>query len=220
MMGYAGAAPDAEMAKETEALLSEMAVWLRPRFAFMVRYGNLNTEESVLTIPPVKNATPAHETTSFQLRSIITRQLKGAEAFAFFVATAGVEFEDFQQQLMTEGDMVKVYIANAVGSVIAERCADLMEETLQQSIDKLGWKHTNRFSPGYCDWHVSEQQKLFPLFGTTDPCGIHLTPSSMMIPIKSVSGVIGVGKTVSKHDYACGLCDFDKCFRKRVKNKK
>lgn len=89
--------------------------------------------------------------------------------------------------------MVKVYIADAIGSVIAEKTADCMEIALDEYIHDRGWRHTNRFSPGYCGWHVSEQKKLFPLFPSAEPCGIRLTDSSLMLPIKSVSGVIGLG---------------------------
>ena len=118
--------------------------------------------------------------------------------------------------LMTEADMVRVFIADALGSVIAEHCADRMEEILQTSIDKLGWHHTNRFSPGYCGWHVSQQQLLFPLFqGHT--CGVKLTDSSLMIPIKSVSGIIGLGEKVRKLEYTCGLCDFKQCYKRKKK---
>ena len=71
--------------------------------------------------------------------------------------------------------MVRVFIADALGSVIAEKTADVMERHLQESIEKLQWQHTNRFSPGYCGWHVSEQQLLFPLFdsNTNSSCCFH-----------------------------------------------
>ena len=113
--------------------------------------------------------------------------------------------------------MVRVFIADSLGSVIAEKCADQMETALQESIDKLGWHHTNRFSPGYCGWHVSQQQLLFPLFdGHT--CGVRLTDSSLMLPIKSVSGIIGLGKEVRRLDYTCGLCNFEKCYKRKARS--
>lgn len=115
---------------------------------------------------------------------------------------------------MAEGDMVRVFIADAIGSCLAETCADNMEATLQQNINKLGWQRTNRFSPGYCGWHVREQQRLFTFF-PKEPCGVHLTDSSLMIPIKSVSGVIGLGLDVRYNPYTCGLCDFAKCYKRK-----
>jgi anti-sigma F factor antagonist len=112
-------------------------------------------------------------------------------------------------------EMVKVYIADAIGSIIAEKTADCMEIALDEYIRDRGWRHTNRFSPGYCGWHVSEQKKLFPLFPSAEPCGIRLTDSSLMLPIKSVSGVIGLGEDVRKLEYTCGLCTYDRCYRRK-----
>ena len=193
-MGYHEAEPDEATQRETQAVVDEVRRWLRPQFCFLVM----------------------SELPAFEMGNIILRQLRGSEAYALFMCTAGEEFEAFQQRLKTEGDMVRVFIADALGSVIAEKCADQMELTLQESIDKLGWKRTNRFSPGYCGWHVSEQQKLFPLFeGHT--CGITLTESSLMVPIKSVSGIIGLGREVRKLDYTCGLCTFEKCYKRKKK---
>ena len=193
-MGYHETLPDEATQRETQAVMDDVQRWLRPQFCFFV----------------------VSELPAFQIGRIIERQLRGAEAYALFICTAGTAFEEYQQRLKDEGDMVRVFIADALGSVIAEKCADQMEIALQENIDKLGWKHTNRFSPGYCGWHVSEQQILFPLFnGHT--CGVQLTDSSLMVPIKSVSGIIGLGTEVRHLDYTCGLCDFKQCY-KRKKN--
>jgi len=190
-MGYRATSPDEATHSETIALIEEIRLWLRARFCYFV-----SSE-----LPP------------FTLGAVISRQLHGSEAYAFFICTAGTEYESFQKRLSEKGDMVRMYIADSLGSVIAERCADQMELHLQQSIDKLGWHHTNRFSPGYCGWHVSQQQLLFPLFeGHT--CGVSLNDSSLMVPIKSVSGIIGLGHKVQHLDYTCGLCQFEKCYKK------
>ena len=193
-MGYHDAQPDKATQQETATILKEVSQWLRPQFSYFV----------------------VNKQPDFEMGNIILRQLRGSEAFALFICTCGLEFETYQQRLKEQGDMVRVFIADALGSVIAEKCADQMEKALQESIDKLGWKHTNRFSPGYCGWHVSQQQLLFPLFqGHT--CGVKLTDSSLMIPIKSVSGIIGLGEKVRKLEYTCGLCDFKQCYKRKKK---
>lgn len=193
-MGYEQAVPDEATVKETDIIIAEAKGFLRPRFSFFVQ----------------------RELPDFAIGKIIERQLKGAEAYAFFICTAGVEYEAFQERLKKEGDMVRVFIADALGSVIAEKAADQMEQSLQENIDKLGWHHTNRFSPGYCGWHVSQQQLLFPLF-KGETCGVKLTESSLMLPIKSVSGIIGLGPNVRHLDYTCGLCDFKQCYKRKKK---
>ena len=171
-MGYHDVEPDEVTQRETQAIICEARSWLRPRFCYFV----------------------TGEQPAFDLGRTILRQLSSSEAYALFICTSGVEYEAYQQQLKAQGDMLRVFIADALG--------------------RLGWKHTNRYSPGYCGWHVSEQQLLFPLFeGHT--CGVRLTDSSLMLPIKSVSGIIGIGEKVRKLDYTCGLCDFEKCYKRR-----
>ena len=101
---------------------------------------------------------------TFHLGKIITRQLRKSESFVFFVATAGYDFERFQQTLRQENDPLKNYIADTIGSVIAEKTADCMELALEKYIASQEWKHTNRFSPGYCGWHVSEHIFFSPYF--------------------------------------------------------
>lgn len=204
-MGYKDSIPDQMVIEEIDALLRRIAPLLRPRLFFFITDGMLDIEKETLTV----------QNTVFSIGKTIARQLRGSEAFAFFAATAGVEFEAFQHTLQLEDDMVKIYIADSLGSIIAEKAADCMENSLQAFIQSDGWQHTNRYSPGYCGWHVSEQQKLFSLFPVASPCGIELTDSSLMIPIKSVSGVIGIGSSVRKLEYTCGLCTYENCFRKR-----
>ena len=193
-MGYHGEEPDEATRKEVRTVLEEASPWLRPQFCYLV----------------------IKELPEFDMGKIIMRQLRGSEAYALFICTSGTEYEAYLQRLKDNGDMVRVFIADALGSVIAEHCADQMEICVQESIDKLGWRHTNRFSPGYCGWHVSQQQLLFPLFGGR-ACGVSLTESSLMVPIKSVSGVIGLGEKVRKLEYTCGLCDFKQCYKRKLK---
>ena len=197
---------DAYSLQEIWTLIDEIRGFLVTRFAFV---------------------TTGFETIDrFKPGPIIMSQLKGSEALCWFVATAGQEFEAFQRQLTQEGDMVSIYLANEIGSIIAEKTADQMEIVLQEQLTPKGLYRTNRYSPGYCGWHVSEQPLLFELFGSVvntqraeaypTPCGIRLTESCLMIPIKSVSGVIGIGHHVSKREYTCNLCGFStSCHRKQ-----
>jgi hypothetical protein len=52
---------------------------------------------------------------------------------------------------------------------------------------------------------VSDQHDLFSLL-PEDFCGIRLTESAMMVPVKSVSGIIGIGPGVERVDYQCKNC--------------
>lgn len=209
-MGYGENMPDPSVCRETETMLGEISSWLKPRYAFFAIRGHVNTETNEVILLPAEG-----EEVVFKCGRIVARQLSKADAFILFICTAGTDYQDFLTRMEQE-DMVKGYHAHAIGSVIAEKCADVMEQVLQGQIDKLNWKRTNRFSPGYCGWHVSEQKQLFPLFNG-ETAGVHLTDSAFMMPVKSVSGIIGIGSDVRYHAYSCGLCDYKDCYKRKTK---
>lgn len=203
-MGYSGVIPDSATVEETSAMLAKAEELTHPQFCFFITDGTLYSETNVLSAMG----------RDFGIGKIIIRQLKGSQRYAFFVATSGAEFEELRKATEEGGDMVKAYIIDSIGSVIAEKAADRMEEALASLLSPGGWRHTNRFSPGYCGWHVSGQHDLFALFPDGKPCGVTLTPSALMLPIKSVSGVIGLGANVRHLDYTCGLCDYKLCYKR------
>ena len=215
-MGYQDVMPDSSVVYEVSVMLNDIKEWLQPKLVFDVVRGNIHAQDNTLTLygKNTANLTEDSDFSLFHCGRIVNRQLRGSEAFCVFVCTAGEKFQRLMDRLTEKGDMVLLYTAHAIGSVIAERCADYMEGVLQKQIDKLSWHRTNRFSPGYCGWNVSEQRILFPLFnGNT--AGVSLTPSSLMIPIKSVSGIIGLGPDVRYLEYTCGLCDYKDCYKRR-----
>ena len=115
---------------------------------------------------------------------------------------------------MATGDMLRGYIVDSIGSETVEQVADWLERKLEEKSQLHGWKITNRYSPGYCGWSVAEQHKLFS-FLPEKFCGITLTESALMLPIKSLSGIIGLGPLVKREEYQCSICDMKDCFRRR-----
>ena len=145
---------------------------------------------------------------------IITNQLRNSQTVAVFAGTAGATFDVWSKQLFDQGDFPEGYIADMMGSEIVEAAIDWLEVKIQEILIPLSQKMTNRFSPGYCGWNVQEQFKLFSLL-PENFCGITLTSSALMVPIKSVSGIIGIGETVKKINYPCDVCTMKNCYRRR-----
>jgi len=81
----------------------------------------------------------------------------------------------------------------------------------------IGLKVSNRYSPGYCTWDVSEQKKLFSFFPDRF-AGITLSDSSLMNPIKSVSGIAGIGKDIKHLGYVCDNCTVVDCVFRGLKD--
>ncbi len=151
---------------------------------------------------------------TLQTGKIIARQLKKSHTVALFASTAGAVFDKWSKELFNEGDFPGGYVVDCVGSEIVESAADWLEEKLIEELSEKDLKITNRFSPGYCGWDVFEQHKLFSLL-PPEFLGIHLTDSALMVPVKSVSGFIGVGEGVKRLNYPCAICDMKNCFRRR-----
>ena len=146
----------------------------------------------------------------FEVGRTIFHELKGSEMAAFFICTAGRTISEESSQLLHGDDPVLGYIYDVLGSAIAEAVGDRVQEMIRLVAEKAGAKITNRYSPGYCHWDVADQHKLFSLFGNS-PCGVTLTPSALMNPVKSISGIIGIGRNVTFRDYQCSLCHQKNC---------
>ena len=156
----------------------------------------------------------------FDVKRVVSNQLKKMDNVALFVCTAGDGIGAYSKELMHEGDFIKGYIADVVGSEIVESAMDKIQDDLEQKMEAQGLHITDRYSPGYCGWSVGEQHKLFSFF-PENFCGITLTDSSLMQPIKSVSGVIGIGPNVRRKGYVCQMCDMVNCiYREKRELKK
>ena len=153
----------------------------------------------------------------FAVKPIIFRQIKDAEEVALFICTAGPEIGERSRRSMKEGDLLRGYIYDVIGSEVVENAADRMQEELKAEAAVRGKKITNRFSPGYCGWDVAEQHKLFTFF-RENFCGITLTESALMNPVKSVSGIIGAGRDVKYAPYQCHVCDDKNCIYRNRKS--
>jgi cobalamin-dependent methionine synthase I len=153
---------------------------------------------------------------NFGVERIVYQQLKRSESIAVFLCTAGPEIGIRSRLMMQEKDFLKGYIYDIIGSEIAEAAADLMQSDMEKNLHGSGYKITNRYSPGYCGWNVAEQHKLFQLI-PENYCGINLTESALMDPVKSISGFIGIGKDVKNNPYTCRMCSQDDCVYRRAR---
>lgn len=205
-----GYVPDNDMIDSLEKLKSEISEIIRPKCLFSFYKAN----------PARKNHINVGNK-EFHTGAVITQYLIEAEYYAVMVATAGREFQKLQCEIKASGDIYKEFLLDSIGSAIAEAVASWACLKIEEMVAGQGWGVSFPYSPGYCGWHVSQQQVLFSLLPDT-PCGISLSDSSLMSPIKSVSAVIAVGPNTRKQKYGCELCNKPDCYknRNRLTNKK
>jgi hypothetical protein len=145
--------------------------------------------------------------------NIITARLKRAQSIATFIVTVGTRFQHWLDALACLDDPMLHFLADAIGSELAELTADHVHQRIGEAAARDGLRMTNRYSPGYCNWHVSDQHVLFPKL-PADACGVTLNASALMWPVKSVSGMVGIGRDVELEDYDCDICTREECLRR------
>jgi len=149
----------------------------------------------------------------------ISRYMKEAEQLALFICTAGEKFTTLSHAYQQNNDLLEAFVVEAIGASTVENAMDKIQIMLEEEMLKEGQKITNRYSPGYCDWHLSDQRSLFEAIGSNST-PISLTKSCMMQPAKSVSGIIGIGADVEKREYGCAICNSNKCVYRNILTKK
>lgn len=201
-LGYHDVAPPAQIAEMIDDIIRLVRDAAHPRCGFTI-CDSVDVAQKQVTIQGVRMC----------VDPIIAAHLRASDAVAVFVATAGSEIERIAQRYAADGDALSMLIADALGSEAAEATADVLEGKLLEFVQSRGWNITNRFSPGYCGWDVAEQRQLFSLL-PTDFCSVTLTESALMQPVKSVSGIIGVGSRVRREEYQCSACSIEACIRR------
>lgn len=153
----------------------------------------------------------------FGVGKTVAKELRNSSGAVFFICTAGKGISHRSRELLKGDDPVLGYVFDLLGSMIVESATDELQEEIRQAALARGMAITNRYSPGYCKWSVADQHKLFSFF-PPECCGISLTKSALMHPIKSVSGIIGLGEQVAFRDYTCALCNQLDCIHRNHHN--
>lgn len=155
----------------------------------------------------------------FSPSKTVVTQLKQSTKAALFACTAGTAISDHAKKVSNEGDPMLSYVFDVLGSITVEKATDKMQATLLELLKEDNLGVSDRYSPGYCEWSVAEQHMLFSLL-PENFCGIKLSDSALMHPIKSVSGIIGIGEGLKQKGYQCQWCTDTNCIYGKIKRKK
>ncbi|MBN1187800.1 MAG: hypothetical protein JXB49_36340 [Bacteroidales bacterium] len=207
LLGYDESDQEPMVSEIIEKYLEKLPEMIDPMAGYVIKHiTDINPKMGILEV----------EGKTFTIKRIIASQLKGADHIAAFICTIGNNLEKQSRELMDRGEALEGYILDLIGSEAAEGIAGYLHKNVEQLSLFNRLQVTNRFSPGYCGWDVKEQTLLFDLF-ENPCCGITLNSSSLMNPIKSVSGIIGIGPSVKFAPYSCSKCDDEHCIYRNRK---
>ncbi len=184
------------------------------------RLGAITSPRLVYTVEPVLELAKSHvRLTNGQIfkSTKLARALRGSEAVVCYVATLGQEIEHEIGLLSNGGKLSEAYIVDAIGSVGTEQAVESFQSQMRQGLRGYGKGITLRFSPGYCDWPIEEQTKVFRVV-EAGLIGVRLMDSCLMTPRKSVSGIFGIVPSsmgASLPHNPCTLCGRHDCVGRR-----
>jgi hypothetical protein len=167
-------------------------------------------------VKSVKGKRTSLENSIYLESGVIARLLGKCEKVAIFALTIGSHLEEMVAYLAESGLVLQATVLDAIGSGAAEQLAVYIEDSIRKLAGSRGLFISRRFSPGYCDWDVSQQEMIFKAIeGKT--VDIRLTEEYLMIPRKSISGIIGIGSNSDIKDYnPCRTCKIADCPGRRT----
>jgi len=112
--------------------------------------------------------------------------LKPCSRLSLLLVTIGPLIEQRAQ----ESDALDSLILDTLGSIAVEEAANKVNQIISDEAEAKGFKTTRRYSVGYGDWNISQQKELLVLL-EGKKIGVTLTESSIMLPQKSITAVLG-----------------------------
>lgn len=135
---------------------------------------------------------------------VLRKNLDAVERLFPYVVTIGPGLEDASAET---NDLLEKYYLDAVGNLALRAVRKHLHDHL---CEKFALKKISFMSPGSLqDWPIEAQDQLFELLADVEAAiGVRLTPSFLMIPTKSVSGIYFQTEVSF---FNCQLCKRGKC---------
>jgi hypothetical protein len=135
---------------------------------------------------------------------ILRKNLDGANKVFPYIITAGPELE---AAASAQDDMLKQYYLEEMANIALVSAVARLSDQLEA---RHGLGPLSNMGPGSLeDWPITEQTKLFSIFGDSERLvGVRLTESLLKVPRKSISGILFPSE---EGFVACQLREREKC---------
>ena len=142
------------------------------------------------------------------------KNLKDCNKAVLFAATLGLQV-DRAIKTYTITDVSRAVVMQACAAAMLEEFCDFKVEEIARELEK-GLYLRPRYSPGYGDFSITHQKEVLEMLDASKRIGLTLTQANMLIPMKSVTAVIGISeKDESCHKSGCESCAKTECMYRR-----
>ncbi|MGO1469596.1 MAG: methionine synthase [Tissierella sp.] len=207
-LGYRGQSMDNLMKKTIDEVIDEIKTLIDERYIYKIF--NISAYENKIHL----------EKTDLYLRGKnIKKHLKDSNTCILMAATLGNNV-DTRIRYYEKIDMTKALILDAAATAFIEDLCDRICEKIEATFIKDNKKLTNRYSPGYGDLPIDVQNSFLNTLDSQKAIGLTVTPSSILIPRKSVTAIVGIiDKEKRVEEKTCIDCrKYDSCNFKRGGN--
>jgi hypothetical protein len=108
-----------------------------------------------------------------------------------FVLTLGPAIDERIAEMAAGDELLEALFLETAGWLAVEDAVRKLRGHLNARLRPKGLRLTPRLGPGYVDWPLTEQPKLFSVFDGA-PLPVALSEYCVMIPKKSISGLFGL----------------------------
>lgn len=143
---------------------------------------------------------------------LIGQHLGRSEKVVVMICTIGKELDEMVSSLFRTDPIIALAL-DSVGSVAVEQLSLQVSNYFEILAHKEGLHTSMPVNPGMIGWPLEEGQLQLFLLLDSEEIDVSLTESYMMIPNKSLSMVLGIGKDVSSHGSSCDYCNLKKVCR-------
>lgn len=193
----------------TEQLLNECLVEIHHLMAnkFVYDVFDLHKEENTISL---QNTILVMESKD------IANHLAKSDKCVLMAASLGLEV-DMRIAYYSKVNVTKSLILDACASTAIESLCDDIQELVRKEACDHGYNITSRFSPGYGDLPITLQKPITQVLRTYPKIGLTVNQSSIMLPRKSVTAIIGWQKEeVVTEIIKCKRCNKPNCSFRRA----
>lgn len=198
-MGIKNGQADEQTIQYVESCLKELEAAVTPRMVY--REFPLKIEEDGTL-----------DFTCFKVQSKnLRKNLEGCDRVLLFAATLG-SGADYLIRRYGKVQVSRSVMMQAASAAMIEAYCNLLNDDWKKKAAAEGYYLRPRFSPGYGDFPLEMQPLFLDVLKAEKTTGITLTDALLMMPSKSVTAVIGMGReNTNCEPEGCEVCGKTNC---------
>lgn len=177
---------------KNQILDEKTKIYLNESIEEVEKYSNIRYTYKIYKIKSISEEIIQLENSEIQLKGkSINKLLINCNKVIIFAATLGINI-DKKIKYLEKINLAKGIIFNTTSSVYIDEICDEIEKEL-----KLKYKShifTRRYSPGYGDLKLNIQHDILKELNASKSCGIYTDEYNNLIPIKTITALIGIKK--------------------------